>query len=86
MKTAVEFYREELNTLVSLRESRFKTESEIFKQALEMEKRQKIKAQIEILRKIGNNGPNAPLYGILKTALTELEQELKSGEDDPIQD
>jgi tyrosyl-tRNA synthetase len=38
MKTAVEFYREELNALVSLRETKFKTEQEIFEQAKEMEK------------------------------------------------
>jgi hypothetical protein len=38
MKTAVEFYREELNALISLRESNFKTEQEIFEQAKEMEK------------------------------------------------
>jgi hypothetical protein len=40
MKTAVEFYREELNALVSLRETKFKTEQEIFEKALEMEKEQ----------------------------------------------
>jgi hypothetical protein len=42
MKTAVEFYREELNALISLRESNFKTEQEIFEQAKEMEKEQMI--------------------------------------------
>jgi hypothetical protein len=40
MKTAVEFYREELSALVSLRETKYKTEQEIFKQAKEMEKEQ----------------------------------------------
>ena len=40
MKAAVEFYREELNALVSLRETKFKTEQEIFEQAKEMEKEQ----------------------------------------------
>jgi translation initiation factor 2B subunit (eIF-2B alpha/beta/delta family) len=35
-QTAVEFYREELSALVSLRESKYKTEQEIFKQANEM--------------------------------------------------
>jgi len=40
MKTAVEFYREELNALISLRESNFKTEKEIFEKAKEMEKEQ----------------------------------------------
>jgi HEPN domain-containing protein len=40
MKTAVEFYREELNALVSLRETKFKTEQEIFEQAKAMEKEQ----------------------------------------------
>jgi hypothetical protein len=37
MKTAVEFYREELNALVSFKESKYKTEQEIFEQAKEME-------------------------------------------------
>jgi VIT1/CCC1 family predicted Fe2+/Mn2+ transporter len=40
MKTAVEFYREELNALISLRETKFKTEQEIFEQAKAMEKEQ----------------------------------------------
>jgi HEPN domain-containing protein len=40
MKTAVEFYREELNALISLRETKFKTEQEIFEQAKEIEKEQ----------------------------------------------
>ena len=44
MKTAVEFYREELNALVSFKESKFKTEQEIFEQAKEMEKQQIIDA------------------------------------------
>lgn len=43
MKTAVEFYREELNALISLRESNFKTEQEIFEQAKEIEKEQQSK-------------------------------------------
>ena len=38
MRTAVEFYREELNALVSFKESKYKTEQEIFEQAKEMEK------------------------------------------------
>ena len=45
MKTAVEFYREELNALVSFKESKFKTEQEIFEQAKEMEKEQMINAR-----------------------------------------
>ena len=40
MKTAVEFYRTELNALVSGRKTEYKTESEIFEKALEMEKEQ----------------------------------------------
>jgi hypothetical protein len=40
VKTAVEFYREELSALVSLRETKFKTEQEIFEQAKNMEKEQ----------------------------------------------
>ena len=42
MKTAVEFYREELNALVSLKETKFKTEQEIFEKAKEMEKKKTI--------------------------------------------
>lgn len=49
---------------------------EEIKQAKQMEKEQKIKAQIEILREIGNNGMNAPLYGILKDKLIILEEQL----------
>jgi hypothetical protein len=45
--------------------------------AKEMDKEQKIKAQIEILYSIGNNGANAPLYGILKTTLLDLQEQLK---------
>jgi len=41
MKSAVEFYREELNALVSFRETKFKTEQEIFEQAKEMERQEK---------------------------------------------
>ena len=48
----------------------------LFEQAKEMEKEQRIKAQIEILMEIGNKGPNAPLYGILKTTLLKLQQNL----------
>jgi hypothetical protein len=40
MKSAVEFYREELSALVSHRETKFKTEQEIFEQAKNMEKEQ----------------------------------------------
>jgi hypothetical protein len=42
VKTSVEFYREELNALVSFKETKFKTEQEIFEQALEMERDQLI--------------------------------------------
>jgi hypothetical protein len=51
MKAAVEFYREELNALVSLRETKFKTEQEIFEQAKEMRKEQ----NISLLEWIRNN-------------------------------
>jgi hypothetical protein len=37
-QTAVEFYREELNALISFRETKFKTEQEIFEQAKAMHK------------------------------------------------
>lgn len=76
-KSAVDFFKEELE-----KELEFKAVEKfwygLYQQAKEIDKEQKIKAQIEILRTIGNNGPNAPLYGILKTTLIELEQQLKS--------
>jgi len=43
-QTALEFYREELNALVSFRKTKFKTEQEIFKQAKAMRKEEIIKA------------------------------------------
>jgi hypothetical protein len=55
MKTAVEFYREELNALVSFKESKFKTEQEIFEQAKEMEKEQ--------IKKSFSDGAQWELYG-----------------------
>jgi hypothetical protein len=51
-----------------------------WEKAKEMEKEQKIQAQIEILYSIGNNGANAPLYGILKTTLLDLQEQLKQQE------
>jgi hypothetical protein len=41
-QTAVEFYRTEFGALVSMKESKFQTENEIFKQAKQMEKEQMI--------------------------------------------
>jgi hypothetical protein len=53
-QTAVEFYRAELSALVSMKESKFKTENEIFEQAKKMEKE-----QIEDAHEIGYiNGGN----------------------------
>lgn len=52
MKTAVEFYREELNALVSLKETKFKTETEIFEQALEMQKEHKIDFALTVYSEI----------------------------------
>jgi HEPN domain-containing protein len=43
-ETALEFYRHNLMELVSLRESKFKTENEIYEQAKEMHKEQIIDA------------------------------------------
>lgn len=54
----------------------FAKKRELQEQAKQMEEEQRIKAQIEILREIGNHGSNAPLYGILKTTLIQLEQKL----------
>jgi len=39
-QTAVEFYRTEFSALLSMKESKFQTENEIFEQAKEMEKEQ----------------------------------------------
>ena len=53
MKTAVEFYREELSALVSLRETKFKTEQEIFEQAKNMEKEQRKDAYLRGMENYG---------------------------------
>jgi hypothetical protein len=53
MKTAVEFYREELNALVSFKESKYKTEQEIFEQAKNMEKEQKKDAYLRGMENYG---------------------------------
>jgi hypothetical protein len=45
-QTAVEFYRTELSTLVSMKESKFQNENEIFEQAKQMEKEQMIDAWV----------------------------------------
>jgi HEPN domain-containing protein len=39
-QTAVEFYRTEFSALLSMKESKFQTENEIFDQAKQMEKEQ----------------------------------------------
>jgi hypothetical protein len=41
-QTAVEFYRTEFGALVSMKESKFQNENEIFEQAKQMEKEQMI--------------------------------------------
>lgn len=46
-QTAVEFYRTELSALVSMKESNFQTENEIFEQAKQIEKEQIINAYYE---------------------------------------
>ena len=43
-QTAVEFYRTEFGALVSMKESKFQTENEIFEQAKQMEKEQIVNA------------------------------------------
>lgn len=48
--TAVDFYRKELMALVSTDKTQFKTESEIFEKAKEMEKQQIIDSYIECKR------------------------------------
>lgn len=53
---------------------------EILEQAKARENENKIKSQIELIKSIGNQGPNAPLYGILKTTLIKLQQQIKSGQ------
>jgi hypothetical protein len=85
MKTAVEWLQsqivfESVDEELLARWDEDSDLSEYFEQALQMEKEQKIKAQIEILYSIGNNGANAPLYGILKTTLLDLQEQLKQQE------
>ena len=74
-QTAVEYLVEQLFPKALSQEQYHHIE-----QAKEMEKEQKIQAQIEILYSIGNNGANAPLYGILKTTLLDLQEQLKQQE------
>ena len=71
-QTAVEWLEEMLIDNKYL----LKDAGHLFEEAKRMDKEQKIQAQIEILREIGNHGSNAPLYGILKTTLIQLEQQL----------
>jgi len=46
-QTAVEFYRTEFGALVSMKESKFQTENEIFEQAKQMEKEQMKEAALD---------------------------------------
>jgi len=55
-QTAVEFYRQELSALVSLRETKYKTEQEIFKQANEMFEQQIINARHNGRQDLRDNG------------------------------
>ena len=59
-QTAVEFYRTEFGALVSMKESKFQTENEIFEQAKQMEKEQIINAyedgHLMGLHKLENTG------------------------------
>jgi hypothetical protein len=48
-QTAVEFYRTEFGALVSMKESKFQNENEIFEQAKQMEKEQMIKFSYKVL-------------------------------------
>lgn len=66
-QTAVEFYRTEFGALVSMKESKFQNENEIFEQAKQMEKEQIINAFSEATRMIDINDElsarfNACLY------------------------
>jgi hypothetical protein len=66
-QTAVEFYRTELSALVSMKESKFQNENEIFEQAKKMEREQIINAFSEATRMIDINDElsarfNACLY------------------------
>jgi hypothetical protein len=66
-QTAVEFYKTELSALVSMKESKFQNENEIFEQAKKMEREQIINAFSEATRMIDINDElsarfNACLY------------------------
>lgn len=50
-QTAVEFYRTEFGALVSMKESKFQNENEIFEQAKQMEKEQMIDAIVQVMMK-----------------------------------
>ena len=71
-QTAVEWFEDQVghSCLMALKEF-----NEKFEQAKEMEKEQIIKAQIELIKSIVNQGHNNPLYGILKKTLIELHKQ-----------
>jgi hypothetical protein len=54
-QTAVEFYRTELSALVSMKESKFQNENEIFEQAKQIEKQQIVEAYCKAGLDIAHN-------------------------------
>jgi hypothetical protein len=56
-QTALEFYRHNLMELASLRESKFKTENEIYEQAKEMQQEQAQLYATFVLMCVNNNLP-----------------------------
>jgi len=81
-QTAVEWYAEEAMRL-EIKKTKGNISvyqmlnelSNVLNQAKEMEKEQIIKAQIELIKSIVNQGHNNPLYGILKKTLIELQKQ-----------
>jgi hypothetical protein len=70
--TAVEWLAEQFETIVFYSEE---AKEDTISKAKEIEKIKIVEAKIELIKSIGNQGKNAPLYGILKTTLIELQQQ-----------
>jgi len=68
--TAVEFYRTELRAFVSMKESKFQNENEIFEQAKQMEKEQIVEAFLR--GEINNTTRGAEPFKNSKTYYNEL--------------
>jgi hypothetical protein len=79
MKKSIEEYR------INAEEDYMTTPISVLRYITELEQnleKEKIKSQIEIIRSVGDMGNRPDLYGILKTKLVKLNQQLKELEDE----